>query len=321
MEEITLSDCECPEPCSRTSYEASLSSAKISTRNGDEASRQSSNILRKYLKARDTQDHVTKDTYVSDLKVVTAISINYRKLHKYVKHSLKARSTKAIFRKVQNALYHFSKNLIQDRKNRIMKRLPDLIGAFEERFLIKRNNLWHSVDSTIGYILLFEQYRLKKINYMPKITEASELLSLSIDQLKAYDKSITTIIKDKDLPDKLSTLYKCVGSTSTCLSCVEEIVKDFQTIADKLKGKTFDVKYTQTVDALKSKRHSAQTCLDAYYNLLLTLQKDVSSPDNTAYDRLGSTVAIARHAVDVDELYAPAQETQLRYVSASLRNV
>ena len=152
MDTLNISNCDCPEPCTKTVFEPTQSSAAISKQNSASLLRDAMALHRNYRTARDTQDHVIKTTYVDDLKVIKNISSNYRSLHQYVKFNLKDKHPKAMFHRVQKTLNYFSSNIISDRNDRFYHKLQQLRKRFEKELGFKRLSLLEIVDTAIHNI-------------------------------------------------------------------------------------------------------------------------------------------------------------------------
>ena len=327
VDTLTLSNCDCPEPCSKTVFEPTQSSAVISKQNSASLLGNAILLHKKYLKARDTQDHVITKTYVDDLKVIKNISRNYRSLHQYVKFNIMSKRPKAMFQRLQNVLNYFSTNLISDRNGVFYQKVQQLMKRFDKELHVKRLNLWEIVDTAIYNINILTQFIMKKLDVTPMVASTLKSLHLVYDLLMDYDICLTNLSND-DLPDKLTALYKCASNSSSssinqqaggasgrndtyCLSCVEGIVKLFKDFSTLIKTGTFNWT-SYDVQALRVSRRKTLECLDGYYDILQAIQSNANSTLNTEYDNLGFIIAQARAGFNADEMFASARQSQLR---------
>ena len=328
MDNLIVSNCDCPEPCSKTVFEPTQSSAVISKQNSASLLGDAALLHKKYLRARDTQDRVIKKTYVDDLKVIKNISRNYRSLHEYVKFNLKSKRPKAMFHRVQNVINYFSNNLISDRNGVFYQKVWQLMKRFEKELHVKRLNLWDFVDTAIHNINTLAQFSMKKLDVTPLVANTLKSLRLVVDLLIDYDISLTNLPNDNDLPNKLTTLYKCASNSSTsrinpqagrasgrndtdCLSCVEGMVELFKGFITSINAGTFN--WTSfDIQALRVSREMTLKCLDGYYDLLHEIQSNANSTLNKEFDHLGSIIAQARASFNADEMFASARQSQLR---------
>ena len=328
MDTLNISNCDCPEPCTKTVFEPTQSSAAISKQNSAALLRDATLLHKNYLTARDTQDHVIKTTYVDDLKVIKNISSNYRSLHQYVKVNLKSKHPKAMFQRVQNALNYFSTNLISDRNERFYQKVPQLLSRFEKELRFKRKNLLEIVDTTIHNIYILTQFSKKKIDVTSIVANTLKSLHLVDDLLIDYDIHLTNLPNDDDLPNELTTLYKCASNSSSsrinqqaerasrrkdtsCLSCVGDIGKLFKDFSSSIAAGTFNLT-SYDVQALEVSQKKTLECLDGYYNILKAIQSNANSTLNKEYDNLGSIIAQARSSFKANEMFASARQSQLR---------
>ena len=328
MDTLNVSNCDCPEPCTKTVFEPTQSSAAISKQNSASLLRDATLLHKNYLTARDTQDHVSKTTYVDDLKVIKNISSNYRSLHQYVKFNLKGKHPKAMFHRIQNALNYFSTNLISDRNDRFYQKVWQLLNRFEKEFSFKRLNLLESVDTAIHNIYILTQFSKKKIDVTSVVANTLKSLHLVDDLLNDYDIHLTNLPNDDDLPNKLTTLYRCASNSSaskinqqagrafgrndtSCLSCVGDIVKLFKDFNTSITTGTFNWT-SYDVQALWGSRKNTLDCLDGYFNILKAIQSNANSTLNKEYDNLGFIIAQAKSSFKANEMFASARQSQLR---------
>ena len=375
MEEITGSNCDCPEPCSKIAFEPSQSSAIISKQNSETLLGDTRRLKEKFLKARDTQDHVIKNTYVNDLKLVMNISKNYKRLHNYVHGHVMKESDNARFKQILDVLNFFSTGIVQDRNDYFLGTISRFIGAYEEKFLLSRELLWNAIDASVQKIFLIEEYRLKTDDIESMLPEAISLLDMTQNRLIAYDQHISNDVGNSrvtDLPVSLKDVFNCAsysgsatgsgggnysssgsgsgtgfssgsgssgsgtgsssgsgygssgsgtGSSSgsggsgsgNCLSCVGPLVDVLKDLQSAYKQGYFAYTYKNSIKTLKVTDKTVRTCLDTFYDKLLSFRRNAYSAVNRYYDNLEDVLIQAKTSIDLDELFTPMRASQLRY--------
>ena len=345
MEEITGSNCDCPEPCSKIAFEPSQSSTIISKQNSETLLGNTTRLKEKFLKARDTQDHVIKNTYVNDLKLVMNISKNYKRLHNYVHRHVIKDSANAKFKQISDVLNFFSTSILQDRN--LLSAVSRFIDAYEKSFLSSRQQVWNAIDATVQKIFLIEQYRLNEDDIQSLLPDVINLLDMTQTRLISYDKNMSNDVGNSrvlDLPVSLKDVFQCALNSgsgsgsgygnssgsgygndngtgySNCLSCVEPLLDVFSNLQSAFKQRHFSGTYENSIKTLQDDDKNVRKCLDKFYNKLLSFRWNAYSAINHYYDNLERVLIQANSSIDLDELFSPMRASQLRFVFYSFLN-
>ena len=322
-----MSKCSCPEPCSKIAFEPSQSSALISHSSQAALLGSSLELIKKFHEARDTQDLSSKENYVNDLKVIMNITANYKAMHDYIEFNVRTDRSYASFVKLQSALREFSRMLQHDRDMAFYKAVPELLSSFEKYYLFNRTKLFNSVDEVIRRLFVFAESKRTARKFTTFFPGTATLLSQTIEQLTAYDFNLTALkyinITSGDLPNNVSKIFRCAayydrylngsrGSPFSCKSCVADIVRNLVFHIYALQSNNQISLTDYFIKRLRSDEKRMRQCLNSYYDKVLSLQTFANSRAVRMYDDLGSLISDTIDAVDLDELFAPALESQMR---------
>ena len=321
-----MSKCSCPEPCSKIAFEPSQSSALISQSSQAALLGSSSELIKRFREARDTQDLSSKESYVNDLKVIMNITANYKAMHDYIELNVRTDHSHASFAKLQSALREFSRMLQHDRDMAFYKAVPELLSSFEKYYLFNRTKLFNSVDEVIRRLFVFAESHQNE-NFTTFFSGTATLLSRTIRQLTIYDFNLTALkyinITSGDLPNNVSKIFRCAahydrylngsrGSPFSCKSCVADIVRNLEYHRYALQSNNQVLSTDYFIKRLRSDEKRMQECLNSYYDKVLSLQTFANSSAGHMYDDLETLISDTKHAVDLEELFAPALESQMR---------
>ena len=327
VEHMNMSKCSCPEPCSKIAFEPSQSSALISQSSQAALLGSSLELIKKFREARDTQDLSSKESYVNDLKVVMNITVNYKAMYDYIESNVRTHHSFGSLAKLQSALREFSRMLQHDRDMAFYKAVPELLSSFEKYHLSYRTQLFNSVDEVIRRLFVIAGSKGTARNFTALVPETATLLSQTIEQLTAYDFNLTALkynnITSGDLPNNVSEIFRCAAyydrylkgshaSPFSCKSCVEDIVRNFESHRHALQRNNQVSSTENFIARLRSDEKKMRQCLDVYYDKVLSLQAFANSGAVRMYDDLGSLISDTIDAVDLDELFAHALESQMR---------